>query len=422
MKRSKLFLTAGLFLITGISSKVFAESGHYQQAPKDSIPKKIIGKVKITVKDLMDGSALDSVYVTVGVKRGYTDNRGIVELDSIPVGTMAMVSKSGYIAQSKKVKADMQIRIGRRDMQSSANNYKNGLFERPIEHFSGAATIVSGNDLRRINPLNFTEALKYYDPSFIVTRDNLNGDDPNVTPSVKIRGSYNFPASATIASQSGTVVTGAQINPSVGDYVASNIANPNQPVVLLNGVQVALQTALDIDINRIEKITILKDAAATSIYGVRGGTGVLLIQTKQPQKGDFRVTYSGQVQVTTPDLSSYSIWNAPEKLQLEHDAGYYNNNPSLYQDRLYQVNKGINTNWLDIPTRTGVGSKHSLSIEGGDDDINYGLDFSYNNIEGVMKGSDRKNVNFGGYISTRIKNVVINNYLSYQRSNASNST
>jgi hypothetical protein len=50
------------------------------------------------------------------------------------------------------------------------------------------------------------------------------------------------------------------------------------------------------------------------------------------------------------------------------------------------------------------------------------LDFSYNNIEGVMKGSDRKNVNFGGYISTRIKNIVINNYLSYQRSNASNST
>jgi len=422
MKRLMLFLTAGLFF-TSISSEVFAENGgHYQQAPKDSIPKKIIGKVKITVKDLMDGSPVDSVYILAGNKRGYTDSKGVVEFDSVLVGTMVTTTKAGYVAESKKVKADMQIRIGRREMQSAANNYKNGLFERPLEHFSGAATIVSGNDLRKINPLNFTEALKYYDPSFIVTRDNLNGDDPNVTPSVKIRGSYNFPASATIASQSGSAVTGAQINPSVGDYVASNIANPDQPVILLNGVQVALQTALDIDINRIEKITILKDAASTSIYGVRGGAGVLLIQTKLPQKGEFRVTYSGQVQVTTPDLSSYSIWNAPEKLQLEHDAGYHNTNPSLYQSRLYQVNKGINTNWLDIPTRTGVGSKHSLSLEGGDDDINYGLDFSYNDIAGVMKGSDRKNVNFGGFISTRLKNVVINNYLSYQRSNASNST
>jgi TonB-linked SusC/RagA family outer membrane protein len=397
-------------------------NGFFQQRPTDSIPKKIIGKVKITVKDLMDGTAVDSVYILAGIKKGYTDNKGIVEFDSVPAGTMVTTTKAGYVAQSKKVKADLQIRIERREMQSSANNYKNGLFERPIEHFSGAATIVSGNDLRKINPLNFTDALKYYDPSFIVTRDNLNGDDPNVTPSVKIRGSYNFPASATIASQSGTTVTGAQINPSVGDYVASNIANPDQPVILLNGVQVALQTALDMDINRIEKITILKDAAATSIYGVRGGTGVLLIQTKLPQKGDFRITYSGQVQVTTPDLSSYSLLNAPEKLQLEHDAGYYNNNPSLYQSRLYQVNKGINTNWLDIPTKTGVGSKHSLSLEGGDDDINYGLDFSYNDIEGVMKGSNRRNANFGGYISTRIKNVVITNYLSYIKSNASNST
>src|SRR5688572_25914026 len=343
MKRLMLLLTAGLFF-TGISSKVFAEkSRHYQQAPKDSIPKKIIGKVKITVKDLMDGSAVDSVYVSIGNKRGYTDNKGIVELDSVTAGSMTVISKSGYIAQTKKVKADLQIRIGKRDMQSSAHNYKNGLFERPIEHFSGAATIVSGNDLRRINPLNFTEALKYYDPSFVVTRDNLNGDDPNVTPSVKIRGSYNFPASATIASQSGTTVTGAQINPSVGDYVANNIANPDQPVVLLNGVQVALQTALDIDINRIEKVTILKDASATAVYGVRGGTGVLLIQTKAPMKGDFNITYSGQVQVTAPDLSSHNVLNASEKLQLESAAGFYTGNPSLYESRLYQVNKGVNT-------------------------------------------------------------------------------
>src|SRR6187549_559654 len=125
MKRIMLYLTAGLFF-TGISSKVFAESGH-QQAPKDSIPKKIIGKVKITVKNLMDGSAVDSVYILAGNKRGYTDSKGVVELDSVPAGTMVITTKSGYVAESKKVKTDMQIRIGRREMQSSANNYKNGL-------------------------------------------------------------------------------------------------------------------------------------------------------------------------------------------------------------------------------------------------------------------------------------------------------
>src|SRR4030095_221209 len=53
--------------------------------------------------------------------------------------------------------------------------------------------------------------------------------------------------------------------------------------------------------------------------------------------------------------------------------------------------------------------------------ISYGLDFSYNDIQGVMKGSSRKNANFGGYINTRIKNLTISNYLTYTRSNASNS-
>ncbi|HEU5165138.1 MAG TPA: TonB-dependent receptor plug domain-containing protein, partial [Chitinophagaceae bacterium] len=421
MKHLLFSLTAAFSILCFSSSAAAEKTGFYLQTPKDSIPKKTLGKIKVTVKDLMDGAALDSVYVTVGSKRGYTNSKGFIEFDSIPAGSFVTVSKAGYLAQSKKAKAALQLRLSKREIPGVTGNYNNGFYERPVEHFSGAATIVKGDDLRKVNPLNFAEALKYYDPSFIVSRDNKYGDDPNVAPSVKIRGAYNFPASATIASQTGNVSTGVQLNPSVGDFVASNIMNPDQPVILLNGVQVALQTALDIDINRIEKITILKDAAATSIYGVRGGNGVLLIQTRLPQKGVFNITYSGQVQVTTPDLSSYNLLNSSEKLRLEQAAGLYAGNSPLYQSRLYQVNKGVNTDWLELPTRTGVGSKHYLSLDGGDDDINYGLDFSYNDIQGATKGSARKNVNFGGHISTRIKNLVITNYLTYLKSNSSNS-
>ena len=264
MRRLIFFVAAVLLFITCITSRVMAkENGYYQQAPKDSLPKKIIEKVRIQVKDLMDGSGIDSVYISAGLKRGYTNSKGMVELDSIPAETFVVISKAGYLAQSRKAKANLQIRLGKRGLQTANNDLRNGLYERPIEHFSGAATVVSGSDLRKINPLNFTEALKFYDPSFIVIRDNKYGDDPNVPPYIKIRGSYNFPASATIASKSSSSSTGVQLNPSVGDYVASSIANPDQPVILLNGIQVALQTVLDIDINRIEKITILKDAAAT---------------------------------------------------------------------------------------------------------------------------------------------------------------
>src|SRR5215203_722746 len=407
-----------LFILEGAS----AGNNHFFQQPgKDSVPVLILEKVNVTVKDLMNGERLDSVYVQAGSKKEYTNSNGAVSFDSIPVGTIIVASKNGYFAESKKVKSGLTLRLGRKESASSARDYNNGLYQRPFEHFSGAATVVSGADLRRINPINFVEALQYYAPSLKSTRDNKNGDDPNVLPYVNIRGAYNFPASATIANHSGIANTNVQLNPSAGDFIADNIANPNQPVVLLDGVQVALQTALDIDINRIDKIVILNDAAATAQYGVRGGNGVLLVHTIKPQAGNLQVTYSGQVQVTTPELSSFQLLDATQKVYMEDVAGLYANNSALYNKRLYQLNKGINTDWLSIPTQTGVGTKHYLAIEGGDDDIRYGLDFSYNNIKGVMKGSSRQNTNIGGYVNARIKTVNITNYISYTRSEGTNS-
>lgn len=402
------------------SSDVFAGSnGYYRAPPKDSIPSRIISKVAITVKDLADGIALDSVLVTVGLKKGYTDINGFIQFDSVYKESIVTVSKNGYLVSSKKVKAALTLRLVKKESNSIAQ-YDNGQYKRPIEHFSGASTVVSGADLRKVNSVNFVEALKFYAPSFIVSKDNNYGDDPNALPSVRIRGTYSLPVSATIANPEGTR-PGVQLNPSSADFIANNVGQPDQPVILLDGVQVALQTVLDMDINRINKVTILKDAAATSTYGVRGGNGVLLIQTVKPQPGNFNITYSGQVQISTPDLSSYNMLNASDKLQLEKTAGLYNNNDALHQKRLSQVNNGVNTDWLSVPTQNAVGTKHYIALEGGDDDIRYGLDFSYNNMKGVMKGSGRKNTNLGGYISTRIKTLTISNYISYTKSTATNS-
>jgi TonB-linked SusC/RagA family outer membrane protein len=418
--RHFLLCITGSILIWCVGINASAQStGGAQKDKKDSVPSRIIRKVGVTIKDLADGYTLDSVLVTAGSRKGYTNQDGFVELDSVFKETLINASKNGYLLSSKKAKTVVTISLAKRE-QSSVPRVDNGLYQRPTDHFSGSATVVSGAELRKVNALNFVEALKFYAPSFIATRNNSYGDDPNVTSSVRIRGAYSFPPSATIVNQSNTN-TNVQLNPSSGDFIADNVANPDQPVILLDGVQVALQSVLDIDINRIDKITILKDAASTSEYGVRGGNGVLLIQTRKPATGNFSITYSGQVQITTPDLSSYNFLSASDKLQLEKSAGLFTNNDALYQKRLYLVNKGVNTDWLSIPTQTGVGTKHYLALEGGDDDLSYGLDFSYNNIEGVMKGASRKNTNIGGYINTRIKTLNINNYFSYTSSNANNS-
>lgn len=61
----------------------------------------------------------------------------------------------------------------------------------------------------------------------------------------------------------------------------------------------------DMDINRIESVTILKDAAATAVYGSRAANGVIVIETSAPEPGEIRISYAGTLAVSAPDLSSY---------------------------------------------------------------------------------------------------------------------
>ena len=134
----------------------------------------------------------------------------------------------------------------------------------------------------------------------------------------------------------------------------------------------------DLDPTRIESMTILKDAAATAIYGSRAANGVVVITTVAPKPGEIRVSYNFTGTLELPDLRDYNLANAQEKLEIERLAGiyepengYYANREDAiraYNKRLVNVQKGVNTDWLSLPLRNAVNHKHSLSIEGGNVD------------------------------------------------------
>jgi len=423
------FLTKRIVVIcTTLFVLCFASKSFAQQLPPtDKVTNnrpstKAIDTIHIKVIDIEDGTPIENANVIVGFKSAVSNSNGQIIFEKVTIGASIVVTKAGYYTFSRKVKGNMMVRMIRLDKNTGVATINNGIYERPTEHFSGAATVISGDALRKISPLSIIDALGYFDPAFIATKDNLNGDNPNNHSAYRIRGRYDFPASATIASPNNTVQQGVQINPSSADYVADNVGNPDQPIVLLDGAQVSLQTIIDMDINLVDKVTLLKDAAATAVYGVRGGNGMLLIQTKLPQKGSPRISYSGQVQIATADLSSYNLMDANQKLQFEQSAGLYASNPTLYQSRYYQANhNSVNTNWLKIPLQTAVSNKHTLNLETGDDDTRYGLTFSYNDATGVMKGSGRKTANFGAFISSHFKNFFFSNHLTYQKADGTNS-
>ena len=273
----------------------------------------------------------------------------------------------------------------------------NGAFTRRANTFTGAVTTLKAEDLQRVGNANVLQSLKNIDPSFLQIENLAAGSNPNALPDFQLRGT------TTIASVQ-------------GEYASS----ANQPLFILDGFETDLTKILDLDMNQVESVTTLKDATAKSIYGAKAANGVIVIETKRPDTGRLRVTYTGNVSAEVPDLTSYNLANAQQKLAVERAAGLFSSESAAqqitldqaYNNKLREVLAGVETDWLYQPVRTGVGHKHSLYLEGGDQAMQYGIDLSYNNIEGAMKGSSRTTFSGGITLSYRLKSLQFRNKLS----------
>lgn len=281
-----------------------------------------------------------------------------------------------------------------------------GVFERKADSYTGAITTIKGEELRRVGNQNVLQSLKNLDPSFQVIESTEYGSDPNRMPEIQMRGASNF-----------------------SDMKDKYQTNPNQPLFVVDGFEQSIQKVMDLDMNRVTSITLLKDATAKALYGSKGANGVVVIETVTPEIGRLRISYNGNLSIQAPDLTSYDLTNASEKLEVEKRAGVYESANPLEQQALSEkyaeyyneVLRGVDTYWLSKPLRVGVGHKHSLNFEGGDNAIRYSIDFSYNQVTGVMKGSDRETVSAGFTFHYRYGDLLFRNQLSVTFNKASES-
>ena len=330
------------------------------------------------------GETLPGVSVVVkGTTRGtVSDHDGVYAID-IREDDILVFSFIGYMLVETPVDGRTTIDVV---MQQEVSKLREvvvtGYQDVNKESFTGRAVTISGEDLIKTNPVNVFQSIQAYDPSFRIIENNLIGSNPNRLPDVNVRGATGLPSG-------------------LGQVDRSNLAtNPNQPTFILDGFEVSMQTVYDMDINRIESVTLLKDAAATAIYGSRAANGVLVIKTKTPKEGALQVSYNYQLTASTPDLTVYDVLNAQEKLNYEYLAGVYDavkNNQAMTQqeyDELYYQKKrlvlsGVDSYWLSEPVETSFGHKNSLTIEGGAKSIRYGVTAQMQTLPGVMKGSER---------------------------------
>ena len=282
-----------------------------------------------------------------------------------------------------------------------------GIYSRDKNSYTGSATTYSAQELKMVGAQNVIQSLKTLDPAMMVVESKQWGSDPNRMPKIEIRGK--------------TSVVGLQ---------AEFENDPNQPLFILDGVETTLATIINLNIDRVASVTLLKDAASTAIYGSKAANGVIVVETKSPEAGQLRLSYNGNYGISFADLSDYNLMNASVKLEFELLAGRYSplegydgfvdklQKMSDYYTRLKGVLRGVDTYWLSEPLRTVFNHSHNVYIDGGDQAMRYGLGISYNNRDGVMKKSNRDGLGVNIDLIYRKKGLLFSNKASLDISNS----
>jgi len=376
--------------------------------------------VKGTVHD-ENGRPIAGATVTVETNSGgnsqtrvMTDEQGFFVLNNIRNGTALNISFIGYITQRLTVTSHLHT-ISLKPSTTSLKEIavvSTGMTVRANETFTGAAAVYSGQELKRAGNVNIIKSLRSLDPSMILLENNRAGSNPNALPGLELRGQSS--------------ITTASLRDEFSD-------DPNQPLFILDGFETTLRTIVDLDMNRVAAITLLKDAASTAIYGSRASNGVIVVETIQPKAGEIRLSYTSDYTLETPDLSAYSMMNAAEKLQFEKLSGVYNA-PSLYPElqnlyydplysqKLQKVMSGVDSYWLTDPLQTGLSQRQSLYAEGGSRSLTFNVGGNYRTLRGTMIGSGRKDWGARLNLTYRSQKLKVNNnaYVSGYHADESN--
>lgn len=321
------------------------------------------------------------------------------------------ISYIGYESVSKQItKDELNLVIELKPSIELDDVVVTGISRRNKNSFTGNYVEVKGDELRMMNPTSILKGLQFFDPSFKIIENNNSGSDPNAEPDFQIRGDQSL-GSKSMNSM---------------DLMLDNVSSrPNTPLFVLDGFTVPMSRILDLDPERVESITILKDAAATSVYGSRAANGVVVVETKVAPDGDLSVSYNGTMTVQTPDLTDYNMMDAATKLDTEWRAGLYNpsnaTHMNLYNRYRRNILGGVDTYWLSKPLRTAFQHRHSASVAGGTEVFRYSLDVNASMQPGVMKGSANQILGTNFNMSYMKEKFTMRANVSLSESNSSNS-
>jgi len=331
MQKKNLFLLFLLFAVTFTISS---------QTQKISVAGTVTDK---------EGETLIGVTVAVmGENIGtVTDVDGRYTIE-VPGSSSLTFSYMGYITQTIKVGDSDRINVVMRDDSKTLDEIVVvGYGVQKRRDVTGAVVSIKPSDLENMPSVNVVQALQGKIPglSIINTATSAEG-----TTKMRVRAQNSISADAS-------------------------------PLIILDGIEYSGFLS-EINPNDIESIEVLKDASSAAIYGSKAASGVLIITTKRGITGKTSISFNTSIGITNiidrPDMMDATQFYNFKKQRL--------GSVSSFEEAQYQ--KGVNTDWLDHATQTGVSQDYNLSISGGTATSKYFVSANASTVKGVAKNDE----------------------------------
>ena len=270
--------------------------------------------------------------------------------------------------------------------------------------FTGAASVVGEEALTKKSDANFVKVLEGAVPG---VQMNNSTSMPGVWGSVYIRGR----ASLNSGTQPLYVIDGMPVN-SDTDAMSSSDNNMVDPMASINPAD-------------IESITVLKDAAATAIYGSRAANGVIVVTTKKGSEGKFNINLDVKQGFVSMGNNNMDFANAEQSMKLFADGltayqgGDWQENYDYLADSYFGWDRKTSTDWMDEITRKGYYQDYNLNAQGRTGNTGYYVSLGYLNTDGLVIGSDMERFSGRLNLDSKFKwaTIGVNTSYSYSTQN-----
>ena len=317
-------------------------------------------------------------------------------------GTL-VISFIGMQSQEVKIKPNVKV-VLKSDAEVLDEVVVTGYGVQRKASFTGAASIVGEEAIAKKNDANFVKVLEGTVPG---VQMNNSTSMPGVWGSVYIRGR----ASLNSGTQPLYVIDGMPVN-SDTDAMSTSDNNMVDPMSSINPAD-------------IESITVLKDAAATAIYGSRAANGVIVVTTKKGSEGKFNLNLDIKQGFVSMGNNNMDFANAEESMKLFTDGltayqgGDWQENYNYLADNYFGWDRKTSTDWMDAITRKGYYQDYNLSAQGRNGNTGYYVSLGYLNTDGLIIGSDMERFSGRMNLDSKFKwaTIGVNTSYSYSTQN-----